>query len=335
MHNKFTSHGKGSAGKAIDYLLAELDSKGEPRAEVAVLRGDPHMVAAVADGLDYQWKYTSGVIAWAPEDAPTDQEIQQVLDDWERLAFAGLEPERRCWTAVLHRDDNGGVHVHTITARVDLETGKSFNPAPPGHRRHFDAFRDYWNHSAGWARPDDPARMRVVEPGPREAHRPGNKTEITQYITELAAAGLVTTAADVRQAVAQLGEITRSGADYISVKPEGASRAIRLKGGMFADDWTADAQLDREAAAAAARAAGRGGAIDKRAAAAARSDFEAAVQRRAEYNRARYQPRHQRADPEPERPELRDQNRVRSAAADAERGPEYGGAVVADRKSVV
>ena len=65
---------------------------------VEVLRGDPDMVAAVADSLEFEHKYRSIVIAWAPE-----------------TAWAGLEPDRYSWTAVLHRDHGGGVHVHIPT----------------------------------------------------------------------------------------------------------------------------------------------------------------------------------------------------------------------------
>ena len=51
-----------------------------------VLRADPHQVAAVADSLEFEHKYTSGVIAWAPEDAPTDEQIGAVLDKFEKTA---------------------------------------------------------------------------------------------------------------------------------------------------------------------------------------------------------------------------------------------------------
>ena len=40
-----------------------------------VLRGDPDMVAAVADSLEFEHKYRSIVIAWAPEDRPTDAQV--------------------------------------------------------------------------------------------------------------------------------------------------------------------------------------------------------------------------------------------------------------------
>ena len=107
---KFLARGTGSATAAADYLLGERDAAGQPREGVEVLRGDPRQVAAMADALEFKHKYTSGVIAWAPDDLPTDAQIGAVLDEFEKTAWAGLEPDRYAWTAVLHREEGGGAH---------------------------------------------------------------------------------------------------------------------------------------------------------------------------------------------------------------------------------
>ena len=164
---KFLARGTGSARAAADYLLGGRDAAGKPREGVEVLRGNPHQVAAVADALAFEHKYTSGVIAWAPEDAPTDDQIGEVLDEFERTAWAGLEPDRYAWAAVLHRERGGGAHVHVLAARCDLETGRSLNIAPPGWEKTFGPLRDAVNAEHGWSRPDDPARARVQQPGHR------------------------------------------------------------------------------------------------------------------------------------------------------------------------
>ena len=132
MHVKFIARGTGSAKAAADYLLGERDAAGQLREGVEVRRGDPEVVAAVADALAFEHRYTSGVIAWAPEDNPTDAQIEAVLDKFERTAWAGLQPDRYAWSAVEHRERGGGLHVHIFAARCDLETGKSLNIAPPG-----------------------------------------------------------------------------------------------------------------------------------------------------------------------------------------------------------
>jgi hypothetical protein len=292
MHIKFLAHGQGSAGGAVGYLLQERDHQGERRAEVSVLRGDPHLVAQVADASPHQWRYTSGVIAWSPEDQPTPEQIEQVLEQWEATAFAGLDPDQYASCAVLHRDDDGTPHIHTLTARVELTTGKALNIAPPGHEKTFDALRDSWNHAQGWARPDDPDRARYVQPG-HEQHRsrpdrhPRNRAEITEHIEALAAEGLVTNAQEVRQELAEIGEITRAGAAYVSVRPEGTEKPIRLRGELFRDDWTIDHTVEREARCAQSAADGRAGRRDPAAAERARERLAAATERRATYHRER------------------------------------------------
>ena len=177
---KFLARGTGSAAAAANYLTREQnlapeqdqdqdqDREQEKNPEkVEVLRGNPHQVAAVADTLQFEHKYTSGVIAWAPEDKPSDAQIGRVVDEFEKTAWAGLEPDRYTWAAVQHREAGGGVHVHVLAARVDLETGKSLNIAAPGWQKTFDALRDWQNHENGWSRPDDPERARDMQPGHR------------------------------------------------------------------------------------------------------------------------------------------------------------------------
>ncbi|EQD27711.1 Relaxase/mobilization nuclease family protein, partial [mine drainage metagenome] len=117
---KFLGHGTGNAHAAARYLTGTHDHNGIERVEVKVLRGDPMQVAQVADSLEFKNRYTSGVIAFAPEDNPTDEQIKQVLDDLERTAFAGLSPDRVAYSAILHREDNGACHIHIFVARVDL-----------------------------------------------------------------------------------------------------------------------------------------------------------------------------------------------------------------------
>ena len=89
MHLKFLPHGKGSARAAIDYLVGERDAEGQEREGVEVLRGNPDMVAAVADSLDFERKYRSAVIAWAPDDRPTEEQIEAVLDEFEKNGLGG------------------------------------------------------------------------------------------------------------------------------------------------------------------------------------------------------------------------------------------------------
>ena len=147
---RFMKHGQGSCAAAEAYLLGEKDAKGEVRSGVKVLKGDMRITAKLADSLEFKNKYTSLVIAWHPSDKPTDVEIEEVLNEFEALAFAGLESSQYNMTAVLHIESSGSKHVHIVIPRVELQTGNSTNIAPPNYQG-FDYLSDYLNESKGVA----------------------------------------------------------------------------------------------------------------------------------------------------------------------------------------
>ena len=220
MHIKCLQRGTGSAGKAAGYLVGERDAMGREREGVEVLRGDPDMVAAVADSLEFEHRYRSIVIAWAPEDRPADAQINAVLDEFEKTAWAGLEPDRYSWTAVLHREHGGGVHVHILTARCDLETGKSLNIAPPGWQKTFDPLRDAFNHEHGWSRPDDPREL------------------IRDYLVQRVEHGVVQSRADVVSTLEDAGfEVSRQGKSYVTAHDPESGKRWRLKGALYEHDF--------------------------------------------------------------------------------------------------
>ncbi|MBJ8477699.1 relaxase/mobilization nuclease domain-containing protein [Acinetobacter bereziniae] len=163
MHIKFLNHGKGNAAKASAYLLDKFDHLGNIRAGIEVLQGDATTFNAICDASPHLWKYTSGVIAWSKDDAPTDEQIREVLTDFEQHAFSGLDPSQYHLFAVQHTDDDGSKHIHVLVPRLDLQSGKSLNIAPPGHEKHFDSLRDYFNTKYQWSRPDDLLLMHTTQ----------------------------------------------------------------------------------------------------------------------------------------------------------------------------
>lgn len=284
----FGRHGTGSGLAAAEYMTQDNDHTGKERAGVSVLKGDPFLVADIADDLDFKHKYSSGVIAWAAEENPTAEEVEEVLTDFEKLSFAGLSADQYSWAAVQHVEDDGSKHVHFMIARVDLESGKAFNPAPPGHRDDYDALRDKFNHDKGWARPDDPSRSRLSQDGHLslldESKNP--KKQITDFLTNRIEEGKINNRDDIRLSLAELGEITREGDNYISVKPEGFNRALRLKGAIYEREFTRKSIIEAESQSGSRSE--RGGNIDQERASEARQRLQSAIEKRTGYNGERY-----------------------------------------------
>lgn len=244
MHIKFIKTGKGSASAAKEYLLQENDHKGVIRADVQVLRGNPEHVTQLAESLEFKHKYTSGVIAWHKDDAPTDNQIAQVLDDFERVAFAGLEPSQYAYYAVLHEDTDGAKHVHVIAPRVELSTGLSMNIAPPNHQKTYDVLVDKYNVQHDWASPKDISRQKTMTIDKMQIHADTPNVQakkmIHEVINELVERGSIKNNSDVRTKLAEFGEITREGKDYISIKPQGFKKAVRLKGAYYEREFSVE-----------------------------------------------------------------------------------------------
>ena len=307
MHIKFLAQGTGNPQKALGYLLAKHDHNGVPRPEVRVLRGNPKLVADLAESLSFVHRYTSGVISWHAEDDPSEEEVRAVLDDFERVAFAGMEPDQYSSAAIWH-----GGHVHVFAARVELRSALSHNMAPPGRQKAFDHLRDYWNYTKGWARPDDPLRARQVQPGPMfkknlaatrrvEADellsafdaepdldsREQRKAAVVAWIRSRILANAINTREDVISSLKEVGTVNRSGKDYISIRLSPDDKPIRLKGTMFDERFDAEAIRAAEETQVDVVGIGRA-APDLEAAARSKTELEEAIKRRAIYNQDRY-----------------------------------------------
>ncbi len=249
---KFFPRGKGRGTGPVEYITRPDDPiTKEPREPLPeVLRGDPEITANLIDSLDFQHKYTSGVLSFAPEDAPTAAQIEGIMDSFEEYAFAGLEPDRYniLWVKHSHTGSER-VELHFVIPKVELTTGKQLNIAPPGWPNYFSCWRDLWNYQQGWARPDDPARARLYHPG-REAFqeaqnrrsgqsdRQTTKQLIGEYLRGEIEAGKITNRAEIIASLKEVGlEITRAGDNYITVIDQETNQRMRLKGGIYEKTW--------------------------------------------------------------------------------------------------
>lgn len=264
---KFLRHGTGSAAGAARYVLADRDHLNALREGVKTLRGNAEMFSAIADSCGFKQRYTSGVIAFAPEDDPSDQELQDVLDSFEELAFAGLEKEDYHLFAVQHDEPDGSKHIHILVPRVHLATKKSLNIAPPNHSSVYYPWRDLWNEQKGWASPKDPARRRRLgKPKDgflldKQKQKKGLKLEkderefIVDSIEQGVRAGEIKNRSDVESFLRNqflsegVGIVSRVVKSSISVRlyqdddEKKLGKAMRLTGAFFDHDFDADAWL--------------------------------------------------------------------------------------------
>lgn len=297
---KVFRNGKGGGAAPVRYLVAPevlaynsnrdliRDAEGRPCRVTRdplpeVLRGDPARTEALIDASRHAWTYRAGVISFAAEDAPREAQQAEVMDHFETLAFAGLEPGQSDILWVRHSHE-GRVELHFCTPRFELTSGNSLNIAPPGYQTAFDSLRDLMNKAHDWADPMDPARATQVQPVVETAARAHNRDDLQKWILAEIEIGQVTDRASMLAALTGTGfAVPRAGKDYLTVQDPDSGERWRLKGDVFRSDWVDEkgAQQSRDETTPPRR-------LDAVSLDALQERFDAHCARRAAYNRGRY-----------------------------------------------
>jgi hypothetical protein len=255
---KFFRNGKGAGSGPVGYLVADKvlayddnrdlirDADGQPMTVTReplpeVLRGNPDRTEALIDASRHQWTYRAGVISFAATDAPSEEQQADVMDHFERLAFAGLDPTQYevLWVRHTHEDR---VELHFCTPRLELTSGRSLNIAPPGYQNAFDSLRDVMNQRHGWADPMELERTQDVRDTIETPTRAQGRDELHAWILDQVSIGLITDRGSMLDALTDAGfDIPRAGKSYLTAQDPDTGERWRLKGEIFHKDWQADA----------------------------------------------------------------------------------------------
>lgn len=248
---KVFRHGVGRGASVINYVLDAKDPKRQHSPPTA-LRGDPEQVKQLIDTTSRKWRYTSGVLSWAPEDKVTPKQEQQLMDSFESHAFAGMEPDQ--YSILWVRHSHAGRHeMHFVIPRTELRTDRALNPCPPSWDKQYNPLCELWNRRNNWARPDEAKRARLVSPGVTlESYRSGTAAEVRTAVTEALLKGVQAGAITDRQGIVAALEgigfsVPRQGKDYITLEvpsdtTQKKTQRIRLKGALYAKSWNAAEQ---------------------------------------------------------------------------------------------
>lgn len=303
---KFFPNGKGAGAGPVGYLVAERvlaydgnrdlirDAEGQPVTVTRdplpeVLRGNPERTEALIDASRHQWTYRAGVISFADSDKPTEDQQAEVMDHFEGLAFAGLDPTQyeMLWVRHTHEDR---VELHFCTPRLELTSGRSLNIAPPGYQDAYDSLRDVMNQRHGWADPMDVERTQDVRDTIEAPTRAQGRDELHTWIQDQIDMGLITDRTSMLDALTDAGfDLPRTGKAYITVRDPDTGERWRLKGEIFHEDWQAD-PAEREAERGARRDQAGARRLDLVSAQELQDRFEEHCGRRAAYHRERYAP---------------------------------------------
>ena len=301
---KFFRNGKGAGAGPVGYLVADKvlaydenrdlirDADGQPMTVTReplpeVLRGNPDRTEALIDASRHQWSYRAGVISFAASDAPSEGQQAEVMDHFERLAFAGLDPTQyeMLWVRHTHEDR---VELHFCTPRLELTSGRSLNIAPPGYEKAFDSLRDVMNQRHGWADPMELERIQEVRDTIETPTRAQGRDELHAWILDQVSVGLITDRGSMLDALTDAGfDIPRAGKAYLTAQDPGTGERWRLKGEIFHENWQAD-PAEREAERGTGHDPAGLRRLDGIPVGELQDRFEQHCNHRASYNRERY-----------------------------------------------
>ena len=248
----FFRHGSGLSKGCLDYLLGE----DREREHAQVLSGDVDLTAQLIDSSPFAKKYTSGCLSFY-EHALSDQDKQQIMQNFEECLFPGLDKDQYQILWVQHQDkvnqDTGEtrLELNFVIPNVELSTGKRLQPfyAPVDLDR-VDLFKQITNAEHQLYDPDDPNNQQLLI---NKKNLPKDvkdfKDQLHQRIYQAVVDGKV---ADRQKLVEWLEsneiKVTRQTQKSISIENpyEGATRPIRLSGEVYEQGFRATGEYRQE-----------------------------------------------------------------------------------------
>ena len=244
-------HGKGDPQKAANYLLSDKDHTGKLRSVAPeILDGDPNNVAKIANMTTRAHKYATGCLSFRDTEKPSLKQQLAIMKEFEATFLPGLEKDKNYSIAWVSHYDKGNLELNYFLATTELTTGKQLNPFPPGTLQH--EFNDAWvqntNHLLGYDQViADPLKISrskfeqkiipLKEATSQICQQAKTHKEIRDNLEEVFKTAIENNEINNRQDIIDLlkeqGEVTRVGENYISFKPEGEQKSIRLKGSIF------------------------------------------------------------------------------------------------------
>ena len=229
----YTGGGLGS----INYLLNERKAAGTAK----FVKGDENLTRAIIKGIDFKQKTCFGVLSFGEKhDFLTEEQKLKIIKDFERVLLGEYMLERVNVLWVEHSDKNGRLELNFLIPKIDLITGKSFNPYLAKFDQHrIDLIKRMINDEYSLSSPDDPAREQTISASKKNIGRYQNLEELDKKLHDLAKEGYIKNKDHMIELLNQSGiEVTRSTKKSITVMLPNQKTKNRLKGGIYDANFT-------------------------------------------------------------------------------------------------
>ncbi len=234
----YTGGGLGS----INYLLNERKAAGTAR----VIKGDENLTRAIIKGITYKQKTCFGVLSFEEKyDFLTEEQKLKIIKDFECALLGEYMLERTNVLWVEHSDKDGRLELNFLVPKIDLKTGKSFNPYFAEYdQTRIDLIKRIINDEYGLSSPDDPVKEQTILSSKKNIKHYKNLEDLDQKLHDLVKQGSIKNRDHMIELLTQSGiEITRINKKGITIILPTKKTKNRLKGGIYDADFTSAQRL--------------------------------------------------------------------------------------------
>ena len=234
---KFLPTYMGGGLGSINYLLNERKAAGTAR----VVKGDENLTRAIIKGVSFRQKTYFGVLSFEEKHDFLDEEQKlKIIKDFEHALLGDYMLDRVNVLWVEHSDKNGRLELNFLIPKIDMPTGKSFNPYLAKFDQHrIDLIKRIINDEYNLSSPDDPAREQTISISKKNIENYQNLEELDKKLHELVKEGYIKNRDHMIELLMQSGiEVTRSTKKSITVMLPNQKTKNRLKGGIYDANFT-------------------------------------------------------------------------------------------------
>lgn len=297
----------------IKYLLNDRVEKGTSKLIKGNISDTTELIKIAS--RKQKWSWSSGVLSFQ-ESELNNKSIIEIMNAFEKTFFCGFNKSEYDISWIQHRD-KGRVELHYIAPRLELRTGKAYNPYFV--KRDFkkkDLFQKYINARYNLSAPEDNPQLTKQNRKPWAKDKKSLLAQIDDIVIEYIKDGLVESRDDIVYNLRELGleigglEETHK---YLTVIQENGKKA-RLKGLIYGRNYD---YIGEKSKRAERESIERTRAEDRQNAQKFRAELNEYISRQAEYNNSRYK---RKSDEEPRADESREHNTQQTSSENTQRG---------------
>jgi len=296
----------------IKYLLDDRVEKGTAK----LIRGDiEDTKALIKIAAKNKWSWSSGVLSFE-ESELDNKSIKEIMNAFEKTFFCGFDKSEYDISWIQHRDKDR-VELHYIAPRLELRTGKAYNPYfVTRDFKKKNLFQKYINARYNLSAPEDNPQLTKQNRKQWAKNKKSLLAQIDDIVIEYIKDGLVESRDDIVYNLRELGlEIggLEENHTYLTVIQENGKKA-RLKGLIYGRNYDYVGEKSKRAERESIE---RTRAEDRQNAQKFGAELNEYISRQAEYNNSRYK---RKSDEEPRADESREQKIKQLSGENTQRG---------------